>query len=210
MASTARGPSVVRRPHQRPPRRTRWGRRIAGVLATAGLLGSAALMASWVLPKHDAGSASLTGLTSTTHTPAKPKKAKSKPAKPAKPKLTAKQLAARTAAVTTLQGLGYLPVRAKDYDPTHQLRVLIGYRNGDPSGPRRAFFFVGDRFIGNDSVTGSSQVKPVKSGNRWVTLAYGVYAGGSTPVSTQRIRFDWTGASLQPAGLIPASRLATG
>jgi hypothetical protein len=211
MASTAHGPSVVRRPHRRPPRRTRWGRRIGGVLATAGLLGIAALMATWIIPKDDSGAA-LTGTPPATHAPAKHKaKARTKPAKPAKPKLTAKQLAARTAAVSTLQTQGYLPMRVKDYDPTHELRVLVGYRNGDPLSPRRAFFFVGDRFIGNDSVSGSSQVKLVKSGNTWVTLSYGIYApGGKVPTATQRIRFDWTGASLQPAGAIPASRLASG
>jgi LppP/LprE lipoprotein len=208
MASTARGPSVVRRPHRRPPRRTRWGRRIAGMLATAGLLGIAVLMATWIAPGSHSDSASLSNLPASTPAPAK---AKAKAKKPAKPKLTAKQRAQRTAAVTTLRNQGYLPLRVKDYDPTHELRVLVGYLNGNSLGPRRAFFFVGGRFIGNDSVSGSSQVKLVKSGNTWATLRYGIYApGGTSPISTQRIRFDWTGASLQPAGVIPASRLRSG
>jgi hypothetical protein len=116
----------------------------------------------------------------------------------------------RADAVTLIRTNGYLPTHEADYDPRHELRVLVGYRNGDPLGPRRAFFFVGTRYIGTDSTLGSSQLKLVKSGNRWATLAYGVYApGGKDPISRTRIRFDWNGASLAPAGVIPANRLAT-
>src|SRR6478609_1841587 len=172
MASTARGPHAARRPQRRPPRRVRWPRRIGGMLATAGLLGVAALMASWIAPRHSANDgAALTGGVSAT-TPAHAKaKSKSKPKKPAQPKLTAKQLAMRADAVTLIRTNGYLPTHAADYDPRHELRVLVGYRNGDPLGPRRAFFFVGTRYIGTDSTLGSSQLKLVKSGNRWATLA---------------------------------------
>src|SRR4051812_47849240 len=207
MASTA-----VRRPHRRPPRRTRWGRRICGMIGTAGLLGVAVLMGTWIAPSTDhspaalAPTAPLSGKAKTHKTGAKAK-AKAK----AKPKLTAKQLAARTAAVTVLRNQGYLPTREADYDPRHHLRGLIGYRNGDPPGPRRAFFFTGGRLIGNDSSSGSSTLRLAKSGNRWVTLAYGVYApGGTTPVGTTKIRFDWNGTSLTPAGTLPPSRLASG
>src|SRR4051812_8489256 len=204
MASTA-----VRRPHRRPPRRTRWGRRICGMIGTAGLLGVAVLMGTWIAPSTDhspaalAPTAPLSGKAKTHKTGAKAK-AKAK----AKRKLTAKQLASRTAAVTVLRNQGYLPTRETDFNPGHQLRVLVGYRNGDPLGPRRAFFFVGDQMIGNDSASGSSTLKLARSGNRWATLAYGVYAPrGKTPVSTTKIRFDWNGTSLTPAGTIPPSRL---
>lgn len=214
MASTAHGPQAARRPHRRPPRRTRWPRRIAGMIATAGLLGVAVLMGTWLAPsRHGTDATFVPDTPAATQAPkAKAKhrgKAKAKP----KAKLTAKQLAARTAAVTVLRTQGYLPTREADYDPRHELRVLVGYRNGDPLGPRRAFFFVGSRFIGHDSTAGSSQLKVVKSANRWVTLAYGVFAPGGKvccPVSTSRVRFDWTGSSLAPAGAIPLSRLATG
>jgi hypothetical protein len=207
MASTARGPHAARRPQRRPPRRVRWPRRIGGILATAGLFGAAALMASWIAPSHGSNpSAALSGgVSAPTPAPAKAKHRKHVP-----PKLTAKQLAMRANAVTLIRTRGYLPTREADYDPRHELRVLVGYRNGDPLGPRRAFFFVGTRYIGNDSTLGSSQLKLVKSGNRWATLAYGVYApGGKTPVSRTRIRFDWNGVSLAPAGAIPLNRLAT-
>jgi LppP/LprE lipoprotein len=205
MASTA-----VRRPHRRPPRRTRWARRIGGMLGTAGLLGVAVLMGTWIAPSPDHADSALAP-TPAPAAKAKPHKKGTAKAKPkGAPKLTAKQLAARTAAVGVLRNQGYLPTRETDFNPRHQLRVLIGYRNGDPLSPRRAFFFVGDRMIGNDSSSGSSTLKLAKAGNRWVTLAYGLYApGGKEPVSTTKIRFDWNGTALTPAGTIPASRVAS-
>jgi hypothetical protein len=193
----------------------RWPRRVAGVLGTLALFAVAAAMASMFLPDD-------TAQISTPEAPAAaagPKaaakakgKGKGKAGKAAKP-LSAKQLAARAAAVTLLRDRGYLPTREKDYDPRHELRVLVGYRNGDPLGPRRAFFFVGDRFIGHDSLAASSSVKVAKSGNRSVTLAYGVFAPGAEaccPASTSKVTFKWSGTALTPQGIIPAGRIATG
>jgi hypothetical protein len=184
------------------------------MLATAGLLGVAVLMGTWIAPSRNPAQSAFVPNTPAATGPAKTKqKAKAKKHKAGKPALTAKQLAARTAAVTSLRSQGYLPTHEADYDPRHELRVLVGYRNGDPLGPRRAFFFVGTRFIGNDSSAGSSQLKVAKSANRWVTLTYGVYAPGGKvccPVSTSKVRFNWTGTALTPAGAIPLSRVATG
>jgi hypothetical protein len=216
MASTARGPHTARRPRRRPPRRTRWPRRIAGILATAGLLGVAVLMYTMVAPSHDDAGQALVPDTSAP-APAKAKKhdksGKAKARKKAKPGLTAKQLAARTQAVSVLRTQGYLPTRETDYNPRRVLRVLVGYRNGDPLSPRRAFFFVGKRFIGHDAVGGSTQLRVVKSGKRWVTLSYAVYAPGAKvccPASREKVRFNWTGSALTPAGAIPLGRIATG
>jgi hypothetical protein len=211
MASTAHGPGAVRRPHRRPPRRTRWPRRIGGVLATAGLLGVAVLMWTMVAPSKDATTTLTTNAPAATATPAAKSPAKAKAKR--KPGLTKAQLASRTEAIGLMRRQGYLPTRAADYDPTHELRVLIGYRNGDPLGPRRAFFFVGKRYIGNDSVGGSSKVVVGKSGKRWVRLAYGVYAPGAKPccpASTARVRFEWSGSALVPQGTVPVGRVATG
>jgi LppP/LprE lipoprotein len=181
------------------------------MLATAGLLGVAVLMATMVMPSRDATPSTVLSPDTPAPAKAKDKGAKAKAKKPAKPKLTAKQLAARAAAVTTLRNQGYLPTREADFNPRHELRVLVAYRNGDAGGPRRAFFFVGTRMVGNDSTGGSSTLKLAKSGNRWATLAYGVYApGGKEPINTTKVRFNWDGASLSPAGAIPLSRLATG
>jgi hypothetical protein len=185
------------------------------VLATAGLLGVAVLMYTMVAPSHDGTETALVP-DAPAAVPAKAKakdKAGKQHAKPAKPKLTAKQLAARASAVSALRAQGYLPTRETDYDPRRELRVLVGYRNGDPLGPRRAFFFVGDRFIGHDAAGGSTKLRVVKSGKRWVSLAYGVFAPGAKvccPASTTKIRFNWTGSALAPAGAIPLGRIATG
>jgi LppP/LprE lipoprotein len=181
------------------------------MIGTAGLLGVAVLMGTWIAPSPDHSASLAPAPAPAAKTKAHKQGTKAKANAKAKPKLTAKQLATRTAAVTVLRNQGYLPTRETDFNPRHQLRVLIGYRNGDPLGPRRAFFFAGDRMIGNDSSSGSSALKLVKSGNRWATLAYGVYApGGKSPVSTTKIRFDWSGTVLTPAGTLPPSRLATG
>jgi hypothetical protein len=213
MASTAHGPGAVRRPHRRPPRKTRWARRIGGLLGTAGLLGVAVLMWTMIAPSKDATAPLTTDAPAATATPAAKAPAKTKAKRRSKPRLTKAQLASRTEAVALLRTHGYLPTRLSVYDPSHELRVLIGYRNGDPLGPRRAFFFAGKRFVGNDSLSGSSKLVAGKAGKRWVTLAYGVYGPGAKPccpASTTRVRFEWTGSALVPHGTIPLGRVATG
>jgi hypothetical protein len=177
----------------------------------------AVLMYTMVAPSPDATDRALLG-GGPAAAPAQAKakkgtkaKAKARTKKPAK--LTAKQLAARASAVTLLRNQGYLPTREADYDPRHELRVLVGYRNGDPLGPRRAFFFVGTRFIGHDASGGSTKLAVTRSGKRWVTLRYGVFAPGAKlccPSSTSKVRFKWTGSAVTPAGAIPLGRIATG
>jgi hypothetical protein len=186
------------------------------MIATAGLFGVAVLMYTMLAPSGDATDRALiTDAPAAAPAKTKAKKHEGGKAKKAKKpaKLTAKQLAARTSAVTLLRNQGYLPTHEADYDPRHELRVLVGYRNGDPLGPRRAFFFVGTRFIGHDTSGGSSKLAVTKSGKRWVTLRYGVFAPGAKaccPASTGKVRFNWTGTALSPAGTIPLGRIATG
>jgi hypothetical protein len=208
-ASTARGPRVIRH-RKRPPRRVRWGRRIGGILGTAALLGVAVLMGTMLAPARDATPAFAPKAVAPAKATGKGKRPK---AKAKAVRLTPAQLAARTQAVALLRTEGYVPTRVKDYDPRHQLRVLVGYRSGDPLGPRRAFFFVGDRLVGHDAVDGSSRLKVSGSGRRWVTLAYGVFSPGAKaccPASTTRVRFAWTGGTVQPQSAIPVGRLGTG
>jgi hypothetical protein len=187
-------------------------RRDAGVLATVALFGVAAAMASLVLPTDNARIAVPEAPAASPPQAPSQAKGKGEAGKPAK-RLTAKQLAARAAAVALLRDQGYIPTHEKDYDPRDELRVLVGHRNGDPLGPRRAFFFVGGRLIGHDATAASSSVKVVKSSKRAVVLAYGVYAPGAEaccPASTTKVTFKWSGTALAPQGLIPAGRLATG
>jgi hypothetical protein len=125
-------------------------------------------------------------------TPAK--KAVKKHKGPAAPKLTAAQRQARTAAVATLRGEGYRPVKLADYAPDKVLRVLIG--RGDAG--QRAFFFAEGRYIGNDATSDSDRITVVRAGNRSVSLSYKVVGG-----KPERVLFRWDGKKLAPQTAIP-------
>jgi hypothetical protein len=214
MASTARGPHVVP-PRRRSSRAARWTRRIGGILATAALLGVGVAMALMILPQmRDDDEQAATGTVPAARPTAQPAKAHKK--KAAKKGPTKAQLRARAAAVSVLRAQGYLPVREADYVPTHDLRVLVGYRNGDPLGPRRAFFFAGGRFVGHDTVSSSASLKVASTGKDSATLAYGIYAIGDKAccpsAGTTKVRFEFKDGALTPAGTVPtySQRTATG
>lgn len=122
------------------------------------------------------------------------KKAVKKKHAPAAPKLTAAQRQARTAAVATLRGDGYRPVKLSDYAVDKELRVLIG--KGD--GGQRAFFFAGGKYLGNDATTDSDRITVVRAGNSSVSLSYKVVGG-----TTERVLFRWDGKKLAPQTAIP-------
>ncbi|MEA2283780.1 MAG: hypothetical protein QOK21_4387 [Solirubrobacteraceae bacterium] len=191
-------------PHGRGPVQIRWPRRIAGVLATLALLGVAIAMA--VMIKPDGNSAGQSAVATAPASSAKPQaKAKAKAAATHKaPALTPAQKQARSAAVASLRSQGYEPVSVKTYDPHHALRVLIGYRTGDTTGPRRAFFFRSSGLVGTDSTSPSTNLKVSGSGSNWVTLSYGIYATGDQPSHPSgghvKVRFAWSGAALTPVG----------
>ena len=205
------------RGHGRPPVRVRWPRRIAGVLATAAFFGVALAMALMVL---DATSSTDDSAVAPPRAAvAKPKATHAARTRDAHhtARLTAAQKKARTAAVATLRGQGYEPVSIKQYDPRRGLRVLIGYRSGDPTGPRRAFFFRSSGLVGTDSQAPSTALKVAAAGKSWVTLSYGIYATGDQTCCPSgghvKVRFGWTGGAVAPmGGTLPASyqRVAAG
>jgi hypothetical protein len=199
--------------HGHRPVRVRWPRRIAGVLATAALLGVAIAMAAMIVPDGHSGDPALT-----PRAPAAAAKSGAGDAKRAsrragrrRPRrLTASQRAARTAAVAAVRSQGYEPVRVRQFDPRHALRVLVAHPSGDPLGPRRAFFFRSSGLVGSDSPSGSSRLAVSGAGRSWVTLAYGVYAFGDRSCCPSggrvEVRFGWTGGAVAPTGgTIPAS-----
>jgi LppP/LprE lipoprotein len=191
-------------PHGRGPVHIRWPRRIAGVLATVALFGVAIAMVAMIMPDGD--SAVESTLPAAPAAAAKPHgKAKEEAAAAHKaPVLTAAQKQARSDAVTTLSSQGYEPVSVKAFNPRHALRVLIGHRTGDTTGPRRAFFFRSSGLVGTDSPSPSTNLKISGSGSNWVTLSYGIYATGDQPSSPSgghvKVRFAWTGGALSPVG----------
>src|SRR4051794_3364659 len=145
MDRTARRVQAERNRRRLPPRgrASRWGRRIAGLLATALFLGAGVATVLSILPGRDGQ----TPAVAATPTPAKHSAAKQVKPKPKPVRLTKAQVAARRAAVATLRLQGYTTIRARDYDPKATLRVLIGRPVGDAAGGLRAFFFVKNVFL---------------------------------------------------------------
>jgi LppP/LprE lipoprotein len=201
------------RDRRRLPRRNgpaRWARRIAGLLGTAALLGVGVVSAQMIRP-DDGGEAVIAATPSPTATP-KPKASKKTDTKPKRKALTKKQKAAREAAIAEVRSQGFTTLKDSDYDPRATLRVLIARPVGDAAGGYRAFFFVKDRYIGNDSRANSSilRVSSKGTGKRQVTLSYGVYAPGDTagePSQRKRVRFKLEGEQLVPQDEIPFENL---
>jgi hypothetical protein len=172
---------------------------VAGVLGTAALLGSGAAIAVMVMPSNSEEAVVPSAPAATpTREAAEP---------PPKPKLTAAQRRARREAAAVLTAEGFEPVRLSDYEPEDELRVLIGRPAVDDAGDQRAFFFVRREFIGHDSETASAKLRVVRTGEKAITLAYGLYEPGDRRCcpkgGTARVRFRWDGETLAPQGEIP-------
>jgi hypothetical protein len=84
--------------------------------------------------------------------------------------------------------------------------VLVGRPVGDAAGGTRAFFFLKDRFLGNDALAPSSKLTVAKQGKRTVTLSYGVYNPGDTagaPSGRKRVRFKLEGEGIHALDTVP-------
>ena len=176
--------------------------RVMGVTATSALLAILAwTLLSIYADRH--GEKTVVSTPAATPAPAA-KKEKAKPKK-AKPKLTAAQRRDRAAAVATLGELGYRPVTVKTYVPDNVLRVLIGKGEGG----RRAFFFAGAKYLGNDAADDSASVDVARTGNRSVALSYRLFAEDDRPCCPTgekvRVLFRWDGEQLAPQTAIPPS-----
>jgi len=179
------------------PRRRRWPRRILGVLATLAFLGSGVVIGMMVYEQFEDEAPA---------TVASNSGAAVKGAETPKPGMTAKEKAARRAAVTTLSEQGFEPVRLADWKAASVLRVLVGR---DEAGEERAFFFVGRRFVGNDDVAASASIKVSAAKERTVTLSYRLFAAEDEECcpkgETVKVSFRWRDGSLAPAGELPAA-----
>jgi hypothetical protein len=179
----------------------RWLRRLSALVATAALLGSGAAIAVMVWPSDGEEAVVSSAPAATGEESAEPA------GKPGKPKLSRGERRSRRAAVATLTEQGYEPVSLADYDVEADLRVLIG----DDSGARRAFFFVGRKFVGHDSDFASRRVRVQRSSRRSVTLAYRLYGPEDRACcpkgATAAVRFRWDGATLAPTDAVPDASL---
>jgi hypothetical protein len=173
--------------------------RIVALLATAALLGVGVAIATMIRPDSDSNASDQALVAEPTPTPA-PHKAK---AKKSKPRLTKSQRAARGAAAAELRRRGYRPVRLSDWHAHQTLRVLLGAQGS----ARQAFFFVGRRYIGNDTTTLSARLRVGRQRSRTITLVYSVWRSGDKACcphgGTAQVRFRWEGGRLRPLGAIP-------
>jgi len=124
--------------------------------------------------------------------------------KPTPPPLTPEQREQRAAAAEQIRAQGFDPVSLRTYRPDQTLRVILGERDeaaaaaaGGAPG-RRAFFFVGDSYIGTDVADASTRLSVRRQTERTVTLRYGLATGES-----ESVRFEWDGTSLTPQTPIP-------
>jgi hypothetical protein len=94
------------------------------------------------------------------------------------------------------------------YDPSHTLRVLVGTRKDSGDGyAKRAFFFVGGRYIGTDTSDDSAGIRAEGGDGTTVTLAYALYGPNDAlccPGGTARVRYQWNGSRLVPLDPIPS------
>jgi hypothetical protein len=178
----------------------RWIARVLAILATGALLGIGVAVVTMIRAEADSSADDQALIAEPTPTPtptAKPKK------KAKRATLTKAQRAARTAAVAELRRQGYKPMRLADWHARQSLRVLIGSQGGQ----RRAFFFVGRRYIGNDATTPSAKLRVGTQDTRSVTLVYSIWRRGDRACcphgGTARVRFRWEGGQLRPQSAIP-------
>lgn len=184
----------------------RWAARIAALLATAALLGVGVAIATMVRP--DSESKAHDQAVTAEPTPTPTTSSKTHRAKHT-PRLTRSQRPARAAAVAQLRGRGYHPVRLADWHARQTLRVLLGAQSA--GGPRRAFFFVGGRYIGTDAATPSAKLRVARQRARSITLVYPIWRRGDKACcphgGSARVRFEWDGSRLTPGGAIPDAAL---
>jgi hypothetical protein len=116
-------------------------------------------------------------------------------------------LDARSAAIAKVRALGYVPDDPSQWNETQTLRVLVGTRKGSGDGyAKRAFFFVGRRYIGTDTSGDSAGVRVDGQSDTTITLAYALYGPHDAlccPGGTGVVRYQWNGSKLVPLDPIP-------
>jgi hypothetical protein len=114
------------------------------------------------------------------------------------------------AAAAVVHAHGYTPTDPSQYHSNQTLRVLVGERAG--SG-QQAFFFVGNRYIGTDTMQPSASVKVSSQGDTEVTLVYPLYRSGDPlccPGGGQAtVHFQLNNGRLVPLDPIPPASSKT-
>ena len=114
---------------------------------------------------------------------------------------------ARGRALAKVSALGYVPDDPSQWNETQTLRVLVGTRKGSGDGyAKRAFFFVGGRYIGTDTSGDSAGIRVDGQSDTTITLAYALYGPHDAlccPGGTATVRYKWNGSKLEPLDPIP-------
>lgn len=114
---------------------------------------------------------------------------------------------ARSAAIAKVRALGYVPDDVSQWNETQTLRVLVGTRKGSGDGyAKRAFFFVGRRYLGTDTSADSAGIRVDGQSDTTITLAYALYGPNDAlccPGGTATVRYHWDGSKLVPLDPIP-------
>jgi hypothetical protein len=109
---------------------------------------------------------------------------------------------------------GYTVVKPSDYQSGQTLRVLVGTLSGSAHARvERAFFFVGDRYLGTDTSDTSASIGVVSQDDTGVTLKYGIYTRGQPlccPGSSANVRYVLDNGNLFPTGQIPPAAARNG
>lgn len=113
----------------------------------------------------------------------------------------------RSQAVAKVRAQGYRVDDPSTYHSSDTLRVLVGTKADSGDGyAKRAFFFVGGRYIGTDTSDDSAQIREEGASGSSVTLAYALYGKGDAlccPGGTATVRYQWNGSRLVPLDPIP-------
>jgi hypothetical protein len=196
-------------------RRRRVGARLAGIVGTLALIGVGAAIALMVLPggglvpvtlmpseadppvravASDDADAAAADRRRRVRRAAVARRRREQARKARRARRRAAERRVRGRAVALLRASGYEPTRLADYRPGAALRVLVGRSDG----AWRAFFFAGDRFVGNDTSAPNGRLRVAAQRGSTVTLAYGLAAGGFA-----RVRYRWQYGRLTPLDQIP-------
>src|SRR4051812_19340542 len=105
---------------------------------------------------------------------------------------------------------GYVADDPSQYQTDQTLRVLIATRKDSGDGyAKKAFFFVGGRFIGTDTSNDSAGIRVDDQSDTLITLEYALYGKNDAlccPSDSAAVRYQWNGSRLVPLDPIPKDR----
>jgi LppP/LprE lipoprotein len=192
---------VPRRDAIRRPRSgfARWTRRLLGIAATFAFLAVGVAIGRMVVPGGDEQVAAATA----------PKARTKAQVKREAQRIEARRRTQLKRAVGVLRRAGYEPVKLRDYNAAHTLRVLIGRPVDSTRRALRAFFFVRGDYVERPAIPRALELRPGLQLDRRITLVYTLYepddreccpSGGDT-----RVHYRWTRSGLKALDPIPSA-----